>query len=508
MHELRGDLGAANGSPHGWAARALSAYATQLGVTADDYRWEQVRHTPVGVTVRGRQYRGGLPVAGTDALVVARHGRVRQVDAHGSSLPGTASASPVGGLVARTAALARLDVVSLLVPASVTRVLAPLEGHLVDTYQVSLVSLVPAKVARVDIDAATGAVLRIVDDAAYDDAHAGRGTDTSARAGGTSIKVKIYDPNPIVTSRNNKLRSPFETSTGVDIPLDSAALTKQLKVRTAKGLDATKLSLGILSGPYANIVAPVGFIDPLAGPLSYSRSDPRFVGIMAYTHVDRYQRWLQSLGITDVNQAPQDLVPTLAQGFDNSFYQGGNDVIVYGGGGVPDAEDAEVILHEYGHAMQDAQVPGYGANEQGGSMGEGFGDFNAANYFALTSGGFQDLCAADWDATSYSSTNPPCLRRLDSTKKFPEDKQGEVHADGEIWSAYLWRLRQHLGDTVQQRSVRSIRLVLAMHELLTPNAKYGNAIAGLRTAAKSLGHPQWATFVDREAKKSGYPLNP
>lgn len=487
----------ATGAPRAWAARALRTDTGRLGVDASAVRWELVRHSIIGTHVRGREYRDGVPVAGTYALVSRIHGRIAQVEARGSRLPGDPVRSPVGAVVARAAALHALHVTSLLGRASVVRELVPVGHRLVDTYRVSLVSAVPARAARIDVGAATGVVRRIADVASYDE----------RRAKGASVTAKVFDPNPVVTSHNPALRSPFETGSGVDVPLDSAALTKQLKVRTMKDLDAGRLALGLLSGRYVNVMGIAGYLQLTGGPLSYSRSDPRFVGLMAYEHIDRYQRWLQSLGLKRVNQQQQDVVPTLVQGYDNSFYQPGNDVIVYGGGGVPDAEDAEVILHEYGHAMQDAQVPGFGANEQGGSMGEGFGDFNAANYYALTSGGYHDTCAGDWDSTTYSTDHPPCLRRLDSTKRFPKDVEKEVHADGEMWSAFLWRLRSHLGDTTKERSAHAIRLVVAMQELLTPNAHYGNAVAGLRSAARALGHPRWVRFVNREATKTGYPLN-
>ena len=42
-------------------------------------------------------------------------------------------------------------------------------------------------------------------------------------------------------------------------------------------------------------------------------------------------------------------------GIDNSFSWDKHDVLRFGKGGVDDAEDAEVILHEYGHAIQDSQ---------------------------------------------------------------------------------------------------------------------------------------------------------
>jgi Zn-dependent metalloprotease len=55
-------------------------------------------------------------------------------------------------------------------------------------------------------------------------------------------------------------------------------------------------------------------------------------------------------------------------------------------------------------------------------------------------------CVADWDSTSYTSTVPHCLRRLDTTLHYPEDLNGEVHHDGQIWSHALWNIRQALGN--------------------------------------------------------------
>ncbi len=55
-----------------------------------------------------------------------------------------------------------------------------------------------------------------------------------------------------------------------------------------------------------------------------------------------------------MNEESQDL--RINQwGADNSYSWDKHDVIRLGKGGVDDAEDAEVILHEYGHAVHDAQ---------------------------------------------------------------------------------------------------------------------------------------------------------
>ena len=41
---------------------------------------------------------------------------------------------------------------------------------------------------------------------------------------------------------------------------------------------------------------------------------------------------------------------------------------------------------------------------------------------------------------------PHCLRRIDTNLHYPEDLNGEVHHDGQIWSRALWDIRQGLGN--------------------------------------------------------------
>jgi hypothetical protein len=494
-HTAYGDLGPGRGDPRAVAARTLKAFAGRLHVDAARFRFDTVQQSPIGTHVRGVEVRGGVPVYGTAALVSIVDGRVWQVSAYGAgNVAGGPVASPVPALTALTSALRAAHVTTTLVPSNVDRVLMPVAGRLVDTYRVGVLAERPAVARTFDVAAADGRVLAVTDDNAYVD-----GTAT------------VFDPNPVVTSRNTALREPGVDVAGADTDLDSAELTKQLKTLPLKGLSATDLAAGKLTGPWVDVVGPT--LPSTDGKFTFTRGMPGFEATMVYAHLDRLQRYIQSLGFTPqretgVNAEPQTVVTARAETYDNSFYQPANDVIVYGTGGVDDAEDAEVIVHEYGHAIHDAQVPGWGVSHEGGSMGEGWGDFLAASYYARTSGGFGDLCVAEWDSTSYSSTKPPCLRRMDSRKKYPDDMANEVHADGEMWSATLWRLRALLPGTAVQKSDNVLRLVLTSHFLLTKNAGFGDAVAALRLAAAKLKHPEWAKLVNKAANVAHLPLAP
>ena len=515
--QVRGDLGPIGSDPRAGAAAAIRSHAGRLGVDADRFTFDSVRRSIVGLHVRGRELRGGVPVEDTSAAVHAVSGRIVQIDARGSDLPGDPSPAPVAEVVARGAALSRLGVLSPLRPPVAERLLVADGGRLVDVWRVSLVSLTPAVVATVDVGASDGRVVDVRDERVFLEGQA-----------------TVFDPNPIVTHRDASLRQPGVDQFGVDTDLPDARLNNALRVLPVRQVasEPADLVAGRLHGPYVDVYGP-GALD-LFGGWFYQRHDPRFETLMAYTHIDRIQRYFQSLGFVGqaaINAEPQWVITHRVEGFDNSFYQPGNDLILYGAGGVDDAEDAEVVLHELGHAIHFDQVPNWGGHHQAGAMGEGFGDFLAAAYYAGSiSGGFQDACVADWDATSYSSANPRCLRRVDTAKKFPQNMTNSVHADGEIWSGFLWDLRELLKcpaehpkddpewetdpeckpprNDSQIQTDRVLKLLLASHEFLSNGATFGRAVAALRTAADALGRPEWKALVDQAATARGLPLNP
>ncbi|MCW3843761.1 M36 family metallopeptidase [Micromonospora yasonensis] len=272
-------------------------------------------------------------------------------------------------------------------------------------------------------------------------------------AGGTTVQAAgdtydhtatatVFAPNPVQALGDESLTDQQDA--------DYPALAGAYRSVLLTNLDSS----GTLTGKYVVVKSSTGTPARAAdgGYPAWHRDADQFEQVMGYHWVNTAQAYLQSLGfgstLRPVNQRQIEL--RIGQyGGDNSFFREDKANITLGKGGVDDAEDAEVIVHEYGHSVQDGQVPGFGTTLESGAIGEAFGDYLAVAVSSWATGvptKTPEACVADWDSVSYTRTAPHCLRRLDGTKVYPGDLRGEVHADGEIWSRALWDIRTALGD--------------------------------------------------------------
>jgi hypothetical protein len=268
---------------------------------------------------------------------------------------------------------------------------------------------------------------------------------TPAAAQAATAPAQVFWPNPVQSLENETLTDQKDADFFSADPI----LSKAYRPVTLTDLDGS----GRLTGDYARVVSSTGkAAREHDGGFFYTRDQDQFEQVMGYYWITRAQHYIQSLGFDNVNNR-QQLLRIDQYGGDNSFYRDGTKklTITLGKGGVDDAEDGEVIVHEYGHSVQDDQVPGFGSTPEAGAIGEAFGDYLAVTVsIAATGSTFQQPCVADWDSTSYTREDKiHCLRRVDGVKHYPEDvdEDREVHADGEIWSAALWNARTLLGDS-------------------------------------------------------------
>ena len=303
----------------------------------------------------------------------------------------------------------------------------------------------------------------------------------------------VFLPNPVQDLGNESLTDQKDA--------DYAALAAAYHRVTLTDLDGS----GTLTGAYAEVKSSTGKAATSVGGAfpAFHRDADQFEQVMGYHWVTTAQSYLQHLGfgstLRPVNQR-QIEVRIDQFGGDNSFFREDKANITLGKGGVDDAEDAEVIVHEYGHSVQDGQVPGFGTNLESGAIGEAFGDYLAVVVTSWAAGAptaVPEACVADWDSVSYTSTVPHCLRRLDGTKHYPEDVRGEVHADGEIWSRALWDIRTALGDT------RASTLIVEAQFAFAPDTSFRAAATATVAAAQRLYGASAARAVTRAFQARG-----
>jgi subtilisin-like proprotein convertase family protein len=299
-----------------------------------------------------------------------------------------------------------------------------------------------------DYDAATGALLRTI--------------PLFFRAG---RPARVFDPNPVASQNDPALQDRNDSPGAVP---DAAYRSVELQDVAPSGpLRGPNVALIDRQAP--NVAPPDG-----SGSLVFNRGDDGFEDVSAYFHIDAAQRYLQSLGYVgerSIAAYPIEVDAHAGGGSDNSFFLPsltaiGRGTLAYGEGGTDDAEDADIVVHEYGHAILEWIAPGSFAGSfasQARALAEGFGDYWAftQHVAARLASGRDPYCFADWDARcaeddpSQQCAYPAgsdCLRRLDSPKTMADydvrEQSGVEHANGAIWSSALRELHQHLGKPI------------------------------------------------------------
>jgi hypothetical protein len=309
---------------------------------------------------------------------------------------------------------------------------------------------------------------------------AGAGKTGNGSSTGSAL---VFVPNPVSSLGDESLTDQKDS--------DGAVPATAYEPVQLTNLDGS----GYLRGDYANVYSSTGKLafSP-TNNFAYTRSQDEFEQVMTYYWMTEAQKYIHSLGFgttrPGINNEPQD-ARINQLGVDNSFETDHpKDELRFGKGGVDDAEDGEVILHEYGHAIHQSQGFNF-APEENGAISEGFGDYWAVTVSDVVSLqlGVPELeplpCVADWDSTSYTAGPVHCLRRLDTNLHYPQDINGEVHHDGQIWSRALWDIRQALGhvkaDTIILQGtngyVGTSMPDLANRTVAAAQSLYGNAEA-------------------------------
>lgn len=299
-----------------------------------------------------------------------------------------------------------------------------LQSKLRPTYRVRVRTLKPRGDWIIFVDGETGRILRKYDNLAE----------------ATGI-ANVFDPNPVIAlgGPDRLLKDGHRQP-----PPKDAYRTVRLRDLKSKGrLDGRRVT----TKPTKKRVQQQG------REFLFKSNHRGFEEVMAYFHIDRAIGHLESLGFRGSRAIFRAPMPVNANGTDedNSWFSPHDNSLTFGLGGIDDAEDAEIILHELGHAIQDAICPGFGQSPEAAAMGEGFGDYFAASFFADKKTQYYQTSVGTWDSIKDTAHDPPCLRRVDEKityESFDHGKSADEHDNGQIWSATLWDIRTAVGRAV------------------------------------------------------------
>ena len=431
------------GQPEQTAADYLAQMGSSLGLQGDDLSLISTKQSPGGYHVRYQQiWRGVLVFARQVLININNNGAISSVISDFKPIADIPT-EPV--LTSEQAVAAAENEVGVLIfrAESTSELVIHADGDSPALcWLVTVIAAKPLGDWQVFVNAASGDIIAkknimcFIDGSGY-----------------------IFNPNPVVSEATLLLAD----SSDRNYP----ALTNARQDVILRDLNPPQGGYYYLTGPYVS-TSPTTNRAHVADPDSFhfNRQDDRFEEVVVYYHIDSCERNYQSLGFTNIMDFPITIAVNGTTD-DNSWYSPSQQRITYGSGGVDDAEDGDVIIHEYGHATQFDQVPNWGQTHEGGSMGEGFGDYLTVSHFHPVFNNWDEAQVFDWDANPRD--NFWSGRRVDTNKHYPEDMHGEVHDDGEIWSRCLWDIQNAIGyDT-------TLQLVLEAHFALTSQANFGDA---------------------------------
>lgn len=427
-------------APEAMAREFLADRHGQLGLASAEpgnlmrTTLRQGRHFSV---VRFTQMQGGLPVYGSDiAVSVKPNGEIIHVansSVHG--LVETMATPSVGKSANDAVGIVKqyLGLDELRLQKTKQMVFVAADGGNRVVWRVNAIGKARFTGSwEVLVDANSGEVLLARDVAVYAD--------------GTG---KVHSPDPLSHARATYGQTGYVDGNNAD----TQQLTDALVDVTLEGITQNGANY-VLSGPYmvcANIESPNDAACPSQPSTDFSvtRSAMTFDAVMVYYHISTYLKYVnETLGI---EAAPLNhpggvhVDPHGVGGDDNSRYDGAAEDLSFGQGGVDDAQDADVIVHELGHGIHDWITGGNLSQVQG--LSEGFGDFTAGSYSRDFPNQWTSADTAYNWVFSWDGHNPFWAGRVlnyQLTHTYPGTIGSGLHTPGQYWASCNLEARKNV----------------------------------------------------------------
>ncbi|MFZ4679541.1 MAG: T9SS type A sorting domain-containing protein [Flavobacterium sp.] len=243
---------------------------------------------------------------------------------------------------------------------------------------------------------------------------------------------------------------------------NDANTTQLAAARTSVTLLEIDFTSGVyrLKSSYVDISdfeAPnTGVFTQATSAFNFTRDNNAFEAVNIFYHLDMGLRYInETLGINcrpSLNSGVLRFDSSGLSGADNSHYLPSSDSLAFGEGCVDDAEDSDVIMHEFGHGIHDWMTNG----STSPYIGEGNGDYWAQsfhrsyNQLQPTDASYQWIFK--WDGHNVCWNG----RTTDYFGAYPGDlvglQGGAAHTDGQVWATALMQIYDVVGRTKMDKA--------------------------------------------------------
>lgn len=257
----------------------------------------------------------------------------------------------------------------------------------------------------------------------------------------TTAKAYVFKPNPIISANTTYGGNYVDNNDQASSFLDAERVMVDIKVDYDNNVFR-------LQNDYVKIVensAPTNTPVTSSTPeFLFDRSEQGFEEVNVVYHITHFQEYMQSLGFNNLVDYQLEVDPHGFAGADNSaFNYFPSPSLTFGEGGVDDAEDAQVVLHEYGHAIMHSAAPNTNNGSERNALDEANGDYIASSYSKYVNN-------YDWHKVfSWDGHNTFWNGRMSiSDKHYPDDLELHLYNDAPIWSSTIMQIEENIGRDV------------------------------------------------------------
>lgn len=357
------------------------------------------------------------------------------------------------------------------------------------------------------VDAHSGEVIRILDIANYHKDKPKKKTinkPAEVKAAGTAY---IFNPDPLSAAHVAYGGNYVDNDDATNASLDA--------VRSLVSLPDITLTSGTYSLK-SKYVQVADFESPATGLFSqaspnflFNRNEQGFEAVNAFYHLDRSMAYInETLGIvckSTLNNGILLFDPHGLSGDDNSHFIPSSQRLAFGEGCVDDAEDADVVLHEFGHAVHYWITGNKSSSSQG--LGEGSGDYWAMSYSRSLNQWASNEPQYNW-MFSWDGHNECWAGRITNyAPKYTSSisNTANIHRDGQIWATSLMRIYNRIGKE------KTDRIFLEGLSMTNSSSNQQTAAVAVRQSAIDMVGTYGFTCADvaiisEELTTSGYTL--